>query len=176
MDERALILSLQAGDEAAFRQLFASYYSPLCEYTSRYTGDEDAEDIVQELFVHLWEQREDIVIVSSLKAYLFAAVRNRSLNAVKKRQDILQKQAEYGELLKDHIEEPDYYFIDELNALIEKSINDLPKKHRETFRLSRYEEMSNEEIARHSGVTVKAIEYRITQALRSLRRKLKDYL
>jgi len=176
MDERALIISLQAGNEAAFKQLFASYYSALCEYASRYVGDEDAEDLVQELFAYLWEQRSYIVIVSSLKAYLFAAVRNRCLNAVKKRQELLQKQAEYGELLKNHIEEPDYYFIDELNALIEKYINDLPNKYRETFRMSRYTEMSNEEIACHSGVTVKAIEYRITQALRTLRRKLKDYL
>ena len=77
-----LLEELGNGNEQAFRQLFVTYYSPLCEFASQYVSDGAAEEVVQELMMYLWERREFLAIVGSVKSYLFMAIRNRCLNAI----------------------------------------------------------------------------------------------
>jgi RNA polymerase sigma-70 factor (ECF subfamily) len=176
MDDLVLFTQLQNGDEKAYEKLFHKYYSPLCEYASQYVQDYDAEELTQDLMLYLWEARETIVIESSLKSYLFTSVKHRSLNAIKKKLYQEQVHGILYEKLKDQFEEPDYYLIHELAEKIEKSIQALPENYRKTFELSRFGEMSNAQIAQQLNVSVKTVEYRITQSLRILRVKLKDYL
>ena len=71
MDDNNLITLLQQGDRNAYKQLFIKYYSPLCEYASQYISDDDSEELVQESMLFLWETRENLVIETSLKSYLF---------------------------------------------------------------------------------------------------------
>ena len=78
--------------------------------------------------------------------------------------------------LKDQFEDPDYYFINELTEHINKAIKELPDTYRDTFALSRFGELTNTQIATKLGVSVKTVEYRISQALKILRVRLKDYL
>lgn len=80
------------------------------------------------------------------------------------------------EKLKDQFEDPDYYLVNELAVHIEKAIGELPDTYRETFILSRFGEKTNTEVATELGVSVKTVEYRISQALKILRVRLKDYL
>ena len=77
---------------------------------------------------------------------------------------------------KDQFENPDTYFVNELTENITKAIEELPENYRETFKLSRFGEQSNLQIAEALGVSIKTVEYRITQSLKILRVKLKDYL
>ena len=86
MDDNNLITLLQQGDRNAYKQLFIKYSSPLCEYASQYISDDDSEELVQELMLFLWETRENLVIETSLKSYLFISTKHRCLNAIRKNQ------------------------------------------------------------------------------------------
>jgi RNA polymerase sigma-70 factor (ECF subfamily) len=176
MDDQILFLQLQHGEEKAYRELFLKYYSPLCDYAFRYIRDEDAVELVQDLMLHLWEARETIVIETSLKSYLFTAVKHRCLNALK--QKIYQEKVheKLYEKLKDQFENPDYYLFNELSDRIEKSVRERPDNYRKTFELSRFGMLSNAKIAQQLNISVKTVEYRISQSLRILRVNLKDYL
>ena len=172
MDDNNLITLLQQGDRNAYKQLFIKYYSPLCEYIS----DDDSEELVQELMLFLWETRENLVIETSLKSYLFISTKHRCLNAIRKNQYHERIHNQIYEKIKDQFEDPDYYFVNELTENIQKAIENLPETYRETFAMSRFGEKTNVQIAEKLGISVKTVEYRISQALKILRFKLKDYL
>ena len=170
MDENNLTILLQQGDKDAYKQLFVKYYSPLCEYASQYISDDDSEELVQELMLFLW------VIETSLKSYLFISTKHRCLNAIRKNQYHERIHTQIYEKIKDQFEDPDYYFVNELTENIQKAIENLPETYRETFAMSRFGEKTNVQIAEKLGISVKTVEYRISQALKILRLKLKDYL
>lgn len=176
MDDQTLYLQLQESDQQAYKQLFLKYYSSLCKYASQFIRDEDAEELVQDLMLYIWESREYLVIQESLKSYLFTATKHRCLNAIKKKLYHKQVHSLLYERLKDQFENPDYYMINELSENIQKAISELPENYRETFELSRFGEMTNAQIATYQNISIKTVEYRITQALKILRVKLKDYL
>ena len=176
MDENNLTILLQQGDKDAYKQLFIKYYSPLCEYASQYISDDDSEELVQELMLFLWETRENLVIETSLKSYLFISTKHRCLNAIRKNQYHERIHTQIYEKIKDQFEDPDYYFVNELTENIQKAIENLPETYRETFAMSRFGEKTNVQIAEKLGISVKTVEYRISQALKILRLKLKDYL
>lgn len=176
MDDSTLIKQIQLGDKNAFKQLFTKFYSPLCEYASQYVSDEDAEELVQELMMFIWENKNTLFIEISLKSYLFMAVKHRCLNAIKKNLYHERVHSLIYEKIKDQFENPDTYFVNELAENIKIAIEELPENYRETFKLSRFGERSNPQIAEVLGVSVKTVEYRITQSLKILRVKLKDYL
>ena len=176
MDEQALLEQLSGGSEYAYKDFFHLYYSPLCEYASQYVPDEDAEDLVQEFMITLWEQHEILVRVHSLKSYLFAAVRNRCMNFIEKENLRQKKHFRWYEEFKDKFENPDFYLADDLMERIQKALADLPDTYREVFDRSRFTRKTNREIASELGVSVKTVEYRITQSLKILRIQLSDYL
>ena len=176
MDDLNLLIKLYDGDADAYKQLFVRYYSPLVEYAARFISDEDAEELVQELMLYIWENREELVIETSLKSYLFTAVRFRCLNAIKKRRYHERVHGLIYEKIKDQFDDPDYYLANELAENIRKAIGELPETYRETFILSRFGERTNVQIAEELAVSVKTVEYRIKQSLNILRIKLKDYL
>ena len=176
MDDNNLITLLQQGDQDAYKQLFIKYYSPLCEYASQYISDDDSEELVQELMLFLWETRENLVIETSLKSYLFISTKHRCLNAIRKNLYHERIHTQIYEKIKDQFEDPDYYFVNELTENIQKAIENLPETYRETFAMCRFGENTNVQIAQKLGVSVKTVEYRISQALKILRLKLKDYL
>ena len=176
MDDNNLITLLQQGDRNAYKQLFIKYYSPLCEYASQYISEDDSEELVQELMLFLWETRENLVIETSLKSYLFISTKHRCLNAIRKNQYHERIHNQIYEKIKDQFEDPDYYFVNELTENIQKAIENLPETYRETFAMSRFGEKTNVQIAEELGISVKTVEYRISQALKILRFKLKDYL
>ncbi len=118
-----LLRELGTGNEQAFRQLFHTYYSPLCEYASQYVSDKDPEEVVQELMVYIWERHEFITIVGSIKSYLFAATKNRCINELRKNRFKQVKHGYIYEKIKDYLQNPDNYaLLDELSKNIEKAV------------------------------------------------------
>ena len=176
MDDSTLIEQIQLGSKDAFKQMFIKFYSPLCEYASQYVSDEDAEELIQELMLFIWENRNSLFVEISLKSYLFMAVKHRCLNAIRKNQYHERIHNQIYEKIKDQFEDPDYYFVNELTENKQKAIENLPETYRETFAMSRFGEKTNVQIAEKLGISVKTVEYRISQALKILRFKLKDYL
>jgi RNA polymerase sigma-70 factor (ECF subfamily) len=175
-NEQTLLEGIRLGNKNMYNKMFIHFYSPLCEYASQFVSDDDAEELVQDMMLHIWENREYITVEKSLKSYLFVSIKNRCYNAIRDRRAREQVHKLLYEKLKDQVEEPDYYLLNELAIYIEKAINELPEGYRETFKMSRFGEMSNTHIAQKLDVSVKTVEYRITQSLKILRVKLKDYL
>lgn len=175
-DDQQLLGQLRTGNKEVFKFIFETYYSPLTEFASQYISDADAEELVQDFMLFIWENREYIAIESSLKSYLFVSIKNRCLNAIRKHQYNQRIHSLLYEKLKDQFEDPDNYFLNDLAENIQKAIQKLPETYRETFILSRFGELTNSKIAGQLGVSVKTVEYRISQSLKILRIKLKDYL
>ena len=176
LEDQALLEKIQQGNKDAYNQMFVHYYSPLCEYASQFVSDADAEELVQDVMLFVWENRQYLVVEKSFKSYLFISVKNRCFNTIRNRRSRERIHYFIYEKLKDQLDDTDYYMLNELAVNIEKAIEELPEGYRETFRMSRFGEISNADIAKQLDVSVKTVEYRITQSLKILRVKLKDYL
>ena len=174
--EHVLLEEIRQGNKDAFNRMFLHFYSPLCEYASQFVSNTDAEELVQEMMVYVWENRAYLVVEKSLKSYLFVSIKNRCYNAIRDQKLRERIHNCLYEKLKDQIENPDYYIYNELAVNIDKAVSDLPENYRETFKMSRFGEMTNAAIAKQLGISVKTVEYRISQSLKILRIKLKDYL
>ena len=94
-DNRLIIKTLKSGDQKVFSLVYASYYKPLCLFCSSYVSLEEAEEIVQDLMMYVWEKRELLVEDLSLKSFLFTSVRNRALNSITRSHITRQVYEEY---------------------------------------------------------------------------------
>ena len=160
-----------------FEFFFKQYYSWLCSVSFSIIKDRDAaEDVVQELFTSLWNNKDSLSINGDIKYYLARAVKNRSLNYLRDKKHFEEIDILGGELkLADNNaqKEMEYY---ELMDSVQKVISDLPEKCREVFTLSRYEKKSYKEIAIYLKISEKTVENQISKALKILRKKLKNYI
>lgn len=176
-DEADLLHRLAQGDQRALQQLFDQHYVALCRVALRLVHrPEVAEEIVQDVFVYLWEKRGDWQINTSAGAYLARAVRNRCLNHLKSR----ASRYDWSEDIQDD-QHPtdaapdDALRVTELTAALEHILPQLPERCQLVFSLIRYEERSYQEVADQLGVSVKAIEYHMGKALRLIRQHLVRY-
>jgi len=163
-----------------FDEIFRQFSKPLFYYASKFVEDEVARDLVQDVFVKLWDN-QDLTIKLSLNALLFAMVRNNCLQHLEK-QKVRNKYLESTKLVIQ--EEELRFYIDERTSLIEQELenklnevlNSLPDRCRQIFVMSRYENKKNKEIADELDISVKAVEKQITKALATIRNEMKDYL
>lgn len=171
-----LFYQIQEKDEQAFERLFTRFYAVLLAYAHRFVGEEDAKEIVQELMAWLWEHGKQIYIDSSVKNYLFKSVKNRCLTLIAHNE--IKQRVEYKlhESLQDHCDDPDFYIAEELSHRIEEALSRLPDAYREAFEMNRFSKMTYQQIADQLQVSPKTVDYRIQQALKILRKELKDYL
>ncbi|MCD8262867.1 MAG: RNA polymerase sigma-70 factor [Tannerellaceae bacterium] len=174
-DER-LFVALQRGDKKAFNTFFLRYYPVLCAYATQFVGMIDAEEIIQDMMVGIWEHRKEIVVESSLNGYLFRAVKNKCINHIEKFRLHEQVYSFIASNWQSRFEDPDFYIVEELTQKIEEALEKLPQTYREAFVLNRIDGKTYNEIATTLGVSSKTVDYRIQQALKSLRIELKDYL
>lgn len=175
-EEHILFKKIKKGDEKAFEKLFHGYYSHLCLFAERYVRNQaEAEEIVQDVFVRLWENRKRITIVTSVKNYLFRSVKNRCLNFLQHK----KTETQYAQKLLAEAEQAtpgDEDFIEPvLLRKIEESIKSMPQKRQEIFRLSREEGLKYREIAEKLNISVKTVETHMGLAIKTLREKLKQF-
>jgi len=150
----------------------------LCAYANQFLKDVDAsEEVVQEVMFKLWTNRAAVRIETSVRSYLFRAVRNGCMNVLKH----LEVREEYRSYREKEHEEParsteDEVIMTELERKIREAIDRLPVERRKVFILSRYEGLTYGQIAGKLGISEKTVENQIGKALKSLREDLKDYL
>lgn len=173
-----IVSAIRQGQESAFEQMFRTYYERLVHYAGTMLKDSDeAEEVVQTVFLTIWEKRADLEITLSLKAYLYRAVHNHCLNRIKHygvRESHRQYSMYYQPQSTDSV--ADAIYGSELEDRIEQAVSKLPEQCQLVFRMSRFEEMRYQEIADQLGLSVKTIENQIGKALKILRRELADYL
>ena len=175
-DNDFLLSAVQRGDQKAFDTLFRRYYPMLCAYGHRFVDLEDAEEIVEDSLLWILENRETLVIESSLNSYLFKMVYRRALNKLAHIDATQRADTRFYEEMQEMLQDTDYYQVEELTRRIEEAVAALPESYREAFVMHRFRDMSYKEIAETLGVSPKTIDYRIQQALKQLRTDLKDYL
>jgi RNA polymerase sigma-70 factor (ECF subfamily) len=175
-DEEILEL-LKTKPDQAIDLLFRTHYAFLCKSIYRIIPDQNkVEDLAQDVFYEIWRKRENFHINTSLKAYLRRAGMNKALNFIRD-QKIKWDDADALDLMEsDSIGANEKIEATELQSEIERAINELPERCRIIFSLSRFEEMTYQQIADELGISIKTVENQISKALRVLRVKLGQYL
>lgn len=161
-----------------FEKVFKEWYKPLCRAAFRLLHEEQAtEDIVQEVFVKLWEHRASISFHYSIKSYLYKSVVNSSLNYLKRHQRSFHPDDATWEVIRGGTEDTEEkVFFNETEEKVNVALNILPPACKSVFILSRYEDMSNKEIAETLGISVKTVENQMTKALKLLKERLEPIL
>jgi len=177
-DQKTESKAITATDISDFERLFKSHYSQLCSYANLFLNDPDAaEDVVQEVFFKLWKNREKLTINTTIKSYLFRAVRNGCMNVI----DHISVREAYKIVNEEDIKDSEKNLINEtvvseLEQRIKETIDQLPAERRKIFIMSRFDGLKYREIAEKLNISVKTVENQMYQALRFLREKLVDYL
>ena len=152
-----------------FSTQFHNYYRPLCLFALRLLDNADeAEDVVQDTFAALWEKRDTLHKIVSIKSYLYTAVRNNCLMKLRSKKEF--EIVEELQLVDEYTRE-DVIARAEVEAKLWKIIDELPERQREIFLMAKRDGMAYKEIAEETGLSVKTIENHVTRALKSLRQK-----
>ncbi|MFN0173033.1 MAG: RNA polymerase sigma-70 factor [Saprospiraceae bacterium] len=176
--EQQLLSALRFGNEGALRQIFDRHYPLLLSDIYRLIPDESTcQDLAQELFVDLWNKRENLDIHTSLRAYLRRAAVNKSLNYIKaNRRNLFEDADDLAHLPDTSASDTKKREAQEtLEDALHVAISALPEKCRVVFNLSRFEQLSHREIAEKLGISVKTIENQITKAMKMLREALTNH-
>ncbi len=176
-DQTRFIQGLKAGNQQVFKEIFDKYYEPLTKYCYlRMNSSEEAEELVQDIFVKLWQKRDSLTINTSLRAYLYRIALNRIINY----QDHLRVRREHETHVKLNSPESqnpgDALQAAEIQFLVQEVISIMPEKRRIVYELSRRDGLKYAEIAEKLNVSVKTVEAHLSKALEQLRQQLKDYL
>ena len=165
---------LKKGDQRAYTEIFERYNRLLIKHTFQILQNQElAADIVQDVFLALWQKRDNITFHTSLSSYLYKATRNKVFDALSHQKVVLR----YADSISQFMEEGQYITDDlvrekELSALIEKEIASLPPRMQEVFRLSRERELSYKEIAEQLNISDQTAKLQVHNALKILRLKI----
>jgi RNA polymerase sigma-70 factor, ECF subfamily len=159
----------------AFQELFNEHYSSLCRFAVSFLKDNDsAEEVVQQVFVNLWDKRDLMDAEKSIKTYLFTSVKNRSLNFIRDNKKYRSYYLDIEGEMEIPVSEKDIISEADLNTQVKNALDKLPEKCREIFELCRFEEMKYKEVAEKLGISQKTVEAQMSKALKIMREELKD--
>ncbi|GAB3989443.1 RNA polymerase sigma-70 factor [Spirosoma daeguense] len=170
-----LISALEGGDRDAFAEIYSRYWSLLYRLAyQKLRSRETAEELVQDLFVSIWTKRNQTTI-RELRPYLLTALRFSIINHIESLRVHERFVTYYESFLSQTDTEPaDELALQDLTDAVERSLQTLPEKSQQVFRMSRFEYLTIPEIAQHLGLSEKAVEYHLTRALRVVRENLRD--
>jgi len=161
-------------DQRVFEELFRTYFIPLMAFSRKILGNEDdAREVVHQVFINLWEKREELDLSAPLKSYLFTSVNNRSLNVIRDRRKFSAEEVPEEAVEWDAESQMEAM---ELEEKVREVIEALPERCREIFKLNRFEGLRYSEIAVQLDLSVKTVENQMSKALKILREQLGKYL
>lgn len=174
LDNKSRLISrLKKGDEKAYAYLIDTYNRKLCLYANSLMNDIPlAEDIVQNVFIKVWEKRNNLKTDFSIKSYLYKSVYNGCINEYKKNQSVTALEKKYFEGLDRIIEDKDEDTLEKLILKVKDAIQVLPPKCKEIFLLSKKEGLTNIEISEYLNISKNTIERQITIAFSKIRENI----
>ena len=175
--DKKILSRIKGGDIKQFEILFKEYYERLCQFAIKYVKNiEQSEGVVQDTFYNIWKNHKTLNITTSLKAYLYTAVRNNCLQKLRTRSlDIKYDNYYKSHYVNESISPADELDAKELSKVINKALNTLPERCREIFKMSRYEGLKYHEIAEKLSISIKTVEANMGKALKHFRLYLRDY-
>lgn len=172
-DDNILVSALVEGNPRAFKFLMNNYHRKLCAYAFSLCHSEDqAEDIVQNVFLKLWKNRHKLNNIKKLSSFLFRSVYNEFIDQYRQSKEVIKLEKKHIDLLSCILEEETDTNLDKLVKLVEKEIDNLPTKYKKTFLMSKKEGLTNFEIAEYLNISVKSVERHITKAFKLIRAKI----
>lgn len=185
LTDSILVKFLKEGNQEVFESVYKKFYGPLYVYSKEYVVDGDiAHGIVQDTFLKLWEKRTNLDDNTYLQSYLYRLTRNNCLNYLKHLK-VQEKYKKFSRIKKLEIElnstalnhsSAEKIISDELEEKINETIESLPPKCKQIFKMSRYDEMKYKEIAKELNLSVKTVENQIIKALGILRKHLSEFI
>jgi len=172
-----LTTRFRTDDKAVLKELFDAHYRSVCAAIHRYVGERGVtEDLAQQVFIRFWEKRHQIEITASPGAYLHRMAVNEALAWLRSKKNQQPEEITPTTPFAPAADGEEVFLQNELNEKIHAAINTLPPRCRAVFQLSRFEELSYQEIADRMEISVKTVEHQMGKALRVLREQLKFYL
>lgn len=176
ISDNLLIISIRNGSKDAFKLLYDRYCKKLFYFSLRYLDDkEEAEELVQSVFINIWEHRNSLNETLSVKNYIYRSALNYIYNYLKKK--AVHARYVEAELRKSEPQSNQTYnniFYNDLERSISSIVEKLPLQQRKIFQLSRFDGLSHEEIARTLNLTVRTVENHIYRALKIIKSKLRS--
>lgn len=176
-----LLRSIKLGNRQSFELLFRRLYPKLCAYARKFLHDmNDSKEIVQEVFLSIWKNRDQIDEGQSLNSYLFVATKSRCLNFLEAKK-VRSKHAEilwylYVQESTENNNAFQQLVANDLEKNLTIAVDRLPKECRKVFELSRYEGLKYQEIAQRLNISIKTVETQMSRALTRLRLEMKPHL
>lgn len=178
-NENYLLVELKNSNKVAFTMLFRNYYKDLVLFAGSILQDKNrSEDIVQNIFLKLWADRETLNIETSLKSFLLKSIKNACLDEIRHLQ-VVRAHESYTESvfeIDEMIDTENYVLFSDLNTKLTEALSKLPLSYKEAFEMNRFKGLKYKEIARELNVSERTIEVRVSKALVLLRKYLKDFL
>ena len=183
-NEQQLFERLRNSDEAAFRVIYNNYSSKLYYFVLEFIPLKDAaENIVQDIFVTLWNRRKELKDNTNLASYLFTGAKNNALYRLRDEkygQKLFSNAMDVSELNLNAdaliTVDTSAFAFQEIEQIIQETLSSLPPQCRKAFELSRFREMKNREIAEELNISIKTVEGHITKGIKTFKIALKDYL
>lgn len=177
-NDNNLIELIKAGNKRAFDEVFLRYFKSLHAYAYSIVKErDDAEEIVQNVFVRVWTKRAQLKTDGFLKSFLYRSVYNESLNYLKHQKVRSNFSVYYADVRKNEVGDLNSEIVTtELEKNIHLAINNLPEKCRNVFQLSRFDQLKYQEIADTLNISIKTVENQMGKALKILRLKVIDFL
>lgn len=168
---------LPTNDGLAMELMFRKYYAYLCQAVLRVLNDEQiAEDLAQEVLFEVWRKRDAISVTTSLRAYLRRAAVNKTLNYIRDRKIKWDDEEKLATTASDATSVALDLEGEDLERRIHEAIDQLPERCRLVFTLSRFEEMTQQQIADSLGISIKTVENQMTKALKTLKSAIAPFL
>ena len=172
-----VLLQLTESNPAAIEELYNFYYPRLYNFSKSFLKlDDGIDDILQEVFIRIWQNRNKINTSETFNSFIFTITRNLLLNELRNRFSNLKMKEKVGKLSVpieySFIEQSEYH---DLKEKVDRSINELPIRQKEIFTLSRINGFSHKEIAEKLNITTKTVEFHIAKSIVLLRKRLLNF-
>lgn len=175
-EDKLTLTKIKSGDRTTWTNFIKTYYEPIKGFIYRMVLEINySEELTQDVFANFWNKKDEIIINTSLKAYLYRSARNLTLNFIKRNKyeaDYALRLGKTQSFYNNETEERIHFT--ELELTLKQEINNLPEECKEIFKLSRYEDLSYKEIAELLDIPPRRVHYQIGIALKSLKEKLKN--
>lgn len=172
-DNTKLIQALKTGDPKAYTYLVNTYHHKLCVYAYSFTHDHNlSEDIVQNVFMRIWNKRDNLKDDFVINNLLYKSVYNEFIDQYRSQKSFYPLEKKYIDALNTIVENEEEHSLERIIKLVKREIQNLPPKCKEIFLLSKEEGLTNIEIAEYKNVSIKSVEAHITKAFSILRNSL----